>query len=261
MGRNDALLTTGEAMPFRLLENYITYARRSTSPSELFEHSRAAAGELGFSRLAIVHALAFFCPEGRYCRLDNFADFGEIFVAERFYRDDPALLASRRTNRPFVWSEMKHILGGYTARQALILRDAARHGLRNGLTVPVAVSGEPAGCCSFATPSGRLPDSERCWIAALLADQAFAEARRLHGYPRRQIAPPDLSPRRIECFRYAAMGLSDRAIAEHMGVAPTTVQTHMKALRAHFGTSSRTQLAGLAVACGLLGIDEVVPKT
>src|SRR3546814_12045205 len=68
-------------------------------------------------------------------------------------------------------------------KQARILNEAIHHGLRIGFTVPVSVPGEPAGCCTFATGASELPPAELCRAAAWIADEAFAEARRLHGYP------------------------------------------------------------------------------
>src|SRR3546814_18940525 len=66
---------------------------------------------------------------------------------------------------------------------ASILTEAGRHGLRVGLTVPISVPGEPAGCCTFATDASELPRAAYCRAAAWIAGEAFAEARQLHGYP------------------------------------------------------------------------------
>lgn len=247
-------------VPFRLLDAFEKCARRSRSAPELFGHSEAVARELGFAWVAIVQGMALYRPDGGYIRMDNFKSFGDVFVERRYYRDDPALLAARCTTRPFTWFEMKRILGRqYGRRQARIVREAAHHGLRGGLTVPVGSSGEPAGCCSFSTVSGVLPPPNICRIAALIASEAFEEARRLHGYPARRIELPDLSPRRLECFRWAAMGKSDLEIAIIMNVAPSTVRTYMKFLLRHFGVYSRAQLPAIAVACGLVDLDEITP--
>ena len=209
-------------MPFRDLDAYIKQARRANSDRELFSCSEAAARQLGLPWLAIVQSMAFFQPGGRYFRMDNFQSWGDVFVAEGYYRDDPALLAARSTSRAFCWHEMERLLGGFTRRQARIVREAARHGLRNGLTVPIGVAGEPPGCCTFATRDGQLPPSQ--------------------------------------CFRLAAMGKSDVEIGIMMNIAPTTVRTYMRDLREHFGIYSRAQLPAIALACGIVCIEEIVPR-
>ena len=105
-------------MPFRDLDAYIKQARRANSDRELFSCSEAAARQLGLPWLAIVQSMAFFQPGGRYFRMDNFQSWGDVFVAEGYYRDDPALLAARSTSRAFCWHEMERLLGGFTRRQA-----------------------------------------------------------------------------------------------------------------------------------------------
>ena len=86
-------------MPFRDLDAYIKQARRANSDRELFSCSEAAARQLGLPWLAIVQSMAFFQPGGRYFRMDNFQSWGDVFVAEGYSRDDPALLAARSTSR------------------------------------------------------------------------------------------------------------------------------------------------------------------
>ena len=247
-------------MPWNaLLDDYERMARRSRSPSELFSQSEAFAREIGFHFLAVVQGMAFFRPDGGYIRMDNFGGWGDVFVERRYYRDDPALLTAQSTNRAFTWQQMVN-LGRYGHRQRKIVTEAGRHGLRNGLTVPVGVFGEPAGCCSFATSTGELPPRPLWRIAALLACEAFAEARRLHGYPARAQTPPRLSERRVECLRWAAMAKTDVEIAAIMRIAPSTVRTYMTDLRRAFGVYSRTQLALHAVHFGIVGYDEVIPQ-
>lgn len=247
-------------MPWhQMLDEFERRARRSRSPSELFAHSEAFARELGFCHLAIVQGMAFYRPDGGYIRMDNFGTWGDVFVARRYYRDDPALLGSQRTNRAFSWREMCQF-PNYGSRQRRILLEAAHHGLKNGLTVPVGVFGEPAGCCSFACSDGALPPRSLCRIAALLASEAFAEARRLHGFPARGREMPRLSNRQRECMRWAAMAKTDVEIATIMAIAPATVRTYMRALRQAFGVYSRSQLALQAVHFGLVGYEEIIPQ-
>lgn len=164
-----------------------------------------------------------------------------------------------RTNRAFAWSELAAILGASRIHQP-ILREAARHGLCRGFTIPVGVPGEPPGCGSLGTDADRLPPREQCRAAAWIVDEAFAEVRRIHGFPADPVddAPP-LSPRRLECLRLAATGRSDLEIAAQMGIAVSTVRTHMAYMRRVYAVRSRTQLARLAQRLGLVGIADIIP--
>ncbi|MBL9071858.1 MAG: LuxR family transcriptional regulator [Sphingopyxis sp.] len=241
----------------RLIDQHRRAARAARSGGELLGHTVGAVGELGFERVALVQMIWFQQRGPQHFCLDNYGEWRDVFLARGYYRRDPAHLASLRTNRCFAWSELSAILGAGHVHQP-ILREAARHGLSCGMTVPVGVPGEPAGCGSIGTGASELPPREHCRAAAWIIDEAFAEARRLHGLPvpRDDVAPP-LSHRRHECLRLAAMGMSDADIAASMGIALATVRTHMAYLRRVYGVRSRTQLARLAHRLGLLGIDDI----
>src|SRR3546814_19890641 len=140
----------------RLIEQYKKQVRAARSSEVIFDVTLDAIRELGFNRLAIVHALWFTQPGRRLLFLHNFDEWGDIFVTRQYFRHDPALIASQRTNRPFTWNEMRRNLPP-APTQARILNEAGRHGLRLGLTVPVAVPGGTAGCCPFPPDASDLP--------------------------------------------------------------------------------------------------------
>lgn len=241
----------------RLIDQHRRAARAARSGAELLEHTVGAVGELGFERVALVQPIWFQQPRPQFFCLDNYGEWRDVFIARAYYRRDPAQLAAQRTNRCFAWGELPSILGAGRVHQP-ILREAARHGLRRGMTVPMGVPGEPAGCGSFGTAASELPPREMCRAAAWIVDEAFAEARRLHGLPApHDDPPPPLSHRRHECLRLAAMGLADAEIAAAMGIGLATVRTHMAYLRRAYAVRSRTQLARLAQRLGLLGVDDI----
>lgn len=86
-------------MPFdRLIDQHQERVRAARSGEEIFDHTLAAAGELGFSRLAIVHATWFIWPGCRLIFFHNFDEWGRIYLARNYHRHDPALFLSQRTN-------------------------------------------------------------------------------------------------------------------------------------------------------------------
>lgn len=242
----------------RLIDQHRKAVRAVKRDHDILRHTVDAVGELGFDRVAMVQMIWFLRPEDRYFCLDNYGDWHDIFIARQYYRRDPAHLAAQRTNRCFSWSELGSILGANLLHEP-ILREAARHGLCCGLTIPVGVPGEPVGSASLATSADMLPPRDHCRAAAWIVDEAFAEVRRIHGYPVEieDHAPP-LSPRRLECLRLAAIGWTDREIAARMGIAVPTVGTHMAYLRRIYAVRSRTQLARLAQRFGLVGVDDII---
>lgn len=243
----------------RLIDQHRKSVRAARRDKDILTHTIDAVGELGFNRVALVQMVWFLRQEDRYFCLDNYGEWHDIFLARKYYRRDPVHLASLRTNRCFAWSELGTILGANRVHLP-ILREAARHGLMRGLTVPVGVPGEPPGSGSLGTDADTLPLRDQCRAAAWIVDEAFAEVRRVYGFPApvEDQAPP-LSPRRLECLRLAAVGCTDAEIAARLGIALSTVHTHMEYLRRIYGVRSRTQLARLAQRLGLVGVEEIVP--
>lgn len=243
----------------RLIEQHRKLVRAARRDEDILNDTIDAARELGFDRVALVQMAWFVRHERRFFCLDNYGEWHDIFLARQYYRRDPVHIAALRTNRCFAWSELGALLGAGRIHKP-ILREAARHGLRRGLTVPIGVPGEPPGCGSLGTGADALPPRDQCRAAAWVVDEAFAEVRRVYGLPGKlEDQPPPLSPRRLECLRLAALGCTDAEIAARMGVAVSTVHTHMEYLRRTYSVRSRTQLGRLAQRLGLLGVEELIP--
>ncbi|GHH04758.1 helix-turn-helix transcriptional regulator [Streptomyces lanatus] len=66
------------------------------------------------------------------------------------------------------------------------------------------------------------------------------------------LPPYGLSPRELEVLTLAAMGWTNRAIAEALFVSPRTVHTHIEHLLRKTGAASRAEATALAVRDGLL---------
>ena len=65
---------------------------------------------------------------------------------------------------------------------------------------------------------------------------------------RRQPAAKELvlTPREAQILRMLEMGLSNRNIADHLGIAIHTVKNHVHSLLTKLGVSSRVEAAALA---------------
>lgn len=247
-------------MPFaRLMTQFSEACQRTTKVADLLSLTEAAARELGFSRVAMVHGMAFRTPGRGLIHMENFGEWAEIFVRRHYYRDDPGLLAAQRTNASFGWEAIRGMIP-FAERQSVILREAARHGLRNGYTVPMGVPGEPHGCCSFATDAEELPPLVHRMTASWIAAEAFREARRLHGFPMRAVDLPRLGRRKLECLRWLALGKTDPEIAIILGLSPATIRSYMALLRRDFDVVSRSQLIVIALRAGLVAYDDAIPS-
>jgi DNA-binding NarL/FixJ family response regulator len=64
-------------------------------------------------------------------------------------------------------------------------------------------------------------------------------------------APPNLTPRELEMVDLMVQGLSDRQIAERLGVSYETARSHGKNLRQKLGCNTRTQAVAKLLQLGL----------
>ena len=66
-----------------------------------------------------------------------------------------------------------------------------------------------------------------------------------------------ISPRQTEILKYVAEGLSNKSIADRLGISQHTVKNMIASIKNKLGTSDRTQSVVLSMSCGWLSIDEV----
>lgn len=81
-------------------------------------------------------------------------------------------------------------------------------------------------------------------------DQAFVPF--LVGLPEEQAGTPNLTAREEEVLQLLAAGMSNRELAEHLGVAQSTAQKHVENLFRKFGIHDRTEMITMAFRSGLL---------
>ena len=248
------------ARSFPLAALFEREASRCHADTDLFCLIEATARELGFDYFALVHHASLApCPSAPI-RLHNYPDTWEReLIGEGLAPHDPVHQASQRTNAGFSWSQLGALLS-LSARQRGILERSARHGIGEGFTVPGNVPGEPVGSASFAVRHGRALPQGSLLDAQLVGVQAFAAARRIHGYPARG-RRPHLSPRQLQCLRLLAAGKTDWEMARILGLSAETTRQYVKSARAVYDVVSRTQLVVHALRDGRIGFDESIPPS
>lgn len=68
---------------------------------------------------------------------------------------------------------------------------------------------------------------------------------------------PRPTPREVEVLKLVASGLSNRDVAERLGISAWTVQTHIAHLFAKLGASSRTRAVIQGLHAGWISLDEL----
>ncbi|MEM7641001.1 MAG: LuxR C-terminal-related transcriptional regulator [Pseudomonadota bacterium] len=150
---------------------------------------------------------------------------------------DPILAEMRRTRRPV---STRSVLGSRWTDCQLYRRVSGRFGLTGFATLPLYCGAEVSGVLYLGAnderQAARLEGADLCDLT-IHASQASSE---LVTRPRRHA---QLTRRQDQVARLAADGLTNRQIAEELRTGEAAVAKHMKALRALFGTSTRTAMA------------------
>jgi DNA-binding CsgD family transcriptional regulator len=212
---------------------------------------RTLAGEIGFTMPSYCLILM---PEARLlseATLITFpSEWERRYMAQGYFRDDPAVLASLQMREAFAWRD---IAVPAESRARHIMAEAADFGVRDGMTVPLH-GGPLTGLCSA------LPDApaqkERDEILAhgrmpltVLTLLVHERARQLF---HRDASPRLLTRRERECVRWLAVGKTGMEIADILSISNLTVTQHLKSAMRKLDASTRAQLAVRAVALGLV---------
>jgi LuxR family quorum-sensing system transcriptional regulator CciR len=231
-------------------QHFVDAAKRTTGMGELTALLSEAARALGFDCVTLVHHLQSQAAARVAIAYSDYPeDFLAASLARRYIADDPVLAACERSAAPFLWSDVGELVP-LNARRREILARAAASGLREGLTIPVNVKGEPPGSCSFGLKGARRLPCEGGQAAVWVGLFAFEQARRLVGLasaPRRR---PSLSPRQLDCVVLTGQGKSDWAIAELLGLSPHTVHEYIEGAKRRYEVASRQQLLAACLADG-----------
>lgn len=165
------------------------------------------------------------------------------YLQHRYERFDPVIIRALEQPLPFEWG-----LGvGPPIRSAPereLFEEAARFGIRYGFTIPIHDSSGIVAAVTFAADERR-PRFERsikqhAEVLQLMAICFHAHARRKL-FADGAINGVALSPREIECLKWAAQGKSAWETGRILGISRHTVSFHLDNAKAKLGVRSTIQ--------------------
>ncbi|MBB5704005.1 DNA-binding CsgD family transcriptional regulator [Ochrobactrum daejeonense] len=141
-----------------------------------------------------------------------------------------------------------------------LLQDAEKHGLGN-IFIAVSARGHKgaAGCTLFMFEIE--PDQDREQFVAKLRPRLLSLSGIIHSAlcGRKDVATVAslLTPREIDCLRWAANGKTDGEIAEILSIARWTVVTYLQNAKIKLNCSNRTSAVATALSLGIIEMPEV----
>lgn len=242
-----------------VVQDFVTAAPKAASMADLRALIGSAVNELGFDYFAIVHHVVFGRPEGEHVRLTNYPIEWIGYVRELPKLTDPVVRAAERMSSGFKWDQLDSLLS-MTPAEADYMRQAARHGICQGYTVPNHVPGETFGSCSFSVGEDTTFPDASISAAQALGSFAFEAARKLVKQRPGEIylPPAPLSERQRECLLFVARGKSDSVIADLLAIRPKTVNEHIEAAKRRYSVATRSQLLVRALFRSEICFSEVI---
>jgi LuxR family quorum-sensing system transcriptional regulator CciR len=242
-----------------VVQDFVTSAAGTSSMADLRALIEAAVHQLSFDYFAIVHHVCFGRPEGEHVRLTNYPIEWVGFVRELPRLTDPVVRAAERMSSGFKWDQLDSLVD-LTPAEADYMRQAARHGISQGYTVPNHVPGETFGSCNFAIRGDRAFPEASVSAAQALGSFAFEAARKLvkQRPGETYLQPAPLSDRQRECLLFVARGKSDSVIADLLAIRPKTVNEHIEAAKRRYSVATRSQLLVRALFRSEICFSEVI---
>ncbi|MDQ6618864.1 MAG: LuxR family transcriptional regulator [Pseudomonadota bacterium] len=168
---------------------------------------------------------------------------------------DPRVQHCLRHVTPFIWDSTKT----YGAKADAFLQDAARYGLRSGITLPLrSTTGENAMFGVNASASV-LPDDAalqlaigRTYTFASYFHEWFFHNMRSQRVKFDMPAMPEVSKRELEVLALAARGHSSKRIGRALGISESTANYHIASVKRKFHVRTRSQAVAQAVQTGLI---------
>ena len=224
----------------------IESAAGARSPAEVGRSFFAALQPYGvigiYSR---THRSALDDHETVYSRISP-PRWESLYAERRFAEANWVTRAIRRRLDAFRWSDVPLL----TPEERELWGALADFGVADGIAVPTHGPSGYLGVTSLAFAGlDELAPEERAGIAMA----ALVLHLRMQSLsPRPAPARTPLSPRERDCLAFVAEGRTDWEIGESLGLAETTVLTHVQNARRKLGARTRAHAVALALSAGLI---------
>jgi LuxR family quorum-sensing transcriptional regulator LasR len=235
----------------------------ATTETDALQHLEKAVREVGFDHMLFaVIPQPKISVENAYLRSNYPEKFRRHYDANNLRAVDPTVEYCFKSNGPFVWMPQSF----RTAEQSYLYEEAAGHGLRVGVTLPIRGVGGEVGmltCARDQAPSHAFLKELGTQLGALtlLRDVAFDAINPYTAAPSAPAAAaapgeevPELTARERECLTWLTAGKTAWEIGRIMNISEAGVNFHVANLRTKFGVGRRNDVVLKAIRLGLVSM-------
>jgi LuxR family transcriptional regulator, quorum-sensing system regulator BjaR1 len=173
------------------------------------------------------------------------------YLDQRYVHIDPVVRRIKRDVSPFLWSEAAPFAREEHGRDIKrMFGEAGEFRLKAGIAVPLITLEGAAATVSLGGEAVDLPPEARGMIA-MISTFAIARAIDLRDRERKRLLAK-LTPREVECLKWAADGKTEWEISAILNVSEHTADKHLANAHRKLGAASRAQAVANAIRWGLI---------
>lgn len=172
----------------------------------------------------------------------------ERYIERDYVKRDPMVVELFKTYHPYSWQDVvdRRELDPGDRR---IVSEATEFRMNVGFVVPIFGAAGYTGLASISGEHAELPAQAR---SALQLACLYAHNKLLAMKREREAKLRRLTPRELECLRWAITGKSDWDIGAILHVSEKTVNYHMENVKRKYGVATRVQAIVAAMREGAL---------
>lgn len=192
-------------------------------------------------------------------------DWVRYYFAKQYFAYDPVVRLSRRSVRPFFWSEAMDMLArdaGVPAEAKEIggrlMREAGEAGLAEGIAIPMSTRFGERSIIGLSREETGEPQSVEDLATLGFLGSVFHE--RFFGFFEAE-SRVRVSPRETDVLSWSAEGKTDSEIATLLGVTTATVRFHWKNIFTKLNAVNKVNATAKAIRLGLVSVSGIkVPQ-
>lgn len=191
--------------------------------------------------------------EAAFLRSNYAPRWRNAYDTGKFLQFDPTVAHCVLSALPLIWSP--EIFAD--PQQKEMYEEASGYGLRSGITFPIHGPAGELGIVCFVTdvaPGQRFLQEARHYLPdlALLRDYALESSMRFVKPVKAKDPKIHLTPRELECLKWAMNGKSSWEMAKILRCSEAAVNFHMANIRRKFAVNTRQQAVVKAISLGLI---------
>ncbi len=245
-------------MSIKLDQTYevIDKLNRAATPMGICDALTSFTGRYG---LTAMMAGTMRSPKDRTRRLQerhilvsaNPAGWMDRYLDQDYVRIDPVVHRIKRNLSPFLWSESLALVDDdHRAPVRKLFGEASEFKLGEGIGIPLITLDGAVAAVSLGGERVDVPSAARGMIS-LIGTYAIARAIDIRDREGRR-ERPRLTPREIECLKWAADGKTEWEISAILHVSEHTADKHLANAHRKLGAANRVQAVAHAIRLGFI---------